>query len=106
NVPGYLVRVIQAFERGDDHEAMLQRRGGTPPRTPGAPQQQLIEPLSGREIEVLQLLAQGLSNIELAQELVIAVGTVKRHLSNIFLKLNVQSRTQAIARARILRLIE
>jgi LuxR family transcriptional regulator, maltose regulon positive regulatory protein len=104
-MPGYLARLIQAFDRGT---GQAKRRADVPPmpRMPGGAQQPLIEPLSSREIEVLQLLAQGLSNIGLAQELVIAVGTVKRHLSNIFLKLNVQSRTQAIARARALHLIE
>jgi LuxR family maltose regulon positive regulatory protein len=67
--------------------------------------QPLVEPLSGRELEVLGLIAAGLSNREIAQELVIAVGTVKRHLNNIYGKLNVHSRTQAVARARDLGLL-
>lgn len=63
-------------------------------------------PLSERELEVLQLLASGASNQAIAHELVIAMGTVKRHVSNIFVKLGAQSRTQAIARAHQLHLIE
>jgi ATP/maltotriose-dependent transcriptional regulator MalT len=65
----------------------------------------LIEPLSDRELEVLQLIADGASNREIAQELVLAIGTVKKHISNIFGKLGVSSRTQAVARARQLNLI-
>ena len=67
--------------------------------------QPLVEPLSEREIEVLQLIAEGLSNAEIADKLVIAVGTVKRHINNIYGKLGVQSRTQAVARARELGLL-
>jgi LuxR family maltose regulon positive regulatory protein len=67
--------------------------------------QSLVEPLSERELEVLRLIAAGLSNREIAQELVIAVGTVKRHINNLYGKLGVGSRTQAIARARELGLL-
>jgi LuxR family transcriptional regulator, maltose regulon positive regulatory protein len=62
--------------------------------------QQLEENLSSRELEVLNLMASGLSNREIAESLFISVGTVKCHAHNIYLKLDVQSRTQAIARAR------
>ena len=65
----------------------------------------LIEPLSERELEVLRLVAAGKSNLEIAADLVLAVGTVKKHLNTIFGKLNVNSRTLAIARARELSLI-
>jgi LuxR family maltose regulon positive regulatory protein len=60
----------------------------------------LVEPLSGREVEVLQLAGAGLSNREIAEELVLTVGTVKWHLHNIYGKLQVHNRTQAVARAR------
>ncbi len=62
--------------------------------------QSLVDPLSERELEVLNLMAVGASNEEIAERLVIAVSTVKRHASNIFGKLTVSSRTQAVARAR------
>lgn len=61
--------------------------------------QPLIEPLSERELEVLRRVAAGYSNQEIAQELVVAVSTVKKHINNIYGKLEVRSRTQAIARA-------
>ncbi len=56
------------------------------------------EPLSERE--VLRLIAVGLSNRDIAEELVLATGTVKKHINNIFTKLNVRSRTQAVSQAR------
>ena len=62
----------------------------------------MVEPLSEREVEVLQLLADGLSNQEVAQRLFITVRTVKWHNSNIYGKLGVRSRTQAVAKARLL----
>ncbi len=66
----------------------------------------LIEPLSLRELQVLTLIAAGASNREIAEELVLALGTVKKHINNIYGKLNVNSRTQAIARARDLNLLQ
>jgi LuxR family maltose regulon positive regulatory protein len=65
----------------------------------------LVEPLTRREREVLHLIAEGLSNREIAERLVLALNTVKRHTSNIYGKLGVHSRTQAIARARQLGLM-
>ena len=61
--------------------------------------------LSDRELEVLRLLAAGRSNQEIAQQLVIATGTVKKHLNNIYDKLQIHSRTQAIVRACELQLL-
>jgi LuxR family maltose regulon positive regulatory protein len=63
---------------------------------------EMIEPLTEREIEVLQLVAKGLSNREIAQRLFLAVSTVKVHTYNIYGKLGVHSRTQAVAKARTL----
>ncbi|MBN1121036.1 MAG: protein kinase [Anaerolineae bacterium] len=74
--------------------------------TPGEERiQPLIEPLSDRELEVLDLIAEGLSNREIAEKLYITVGTVKRHINNIYGKLDVHSRTQAIATARDLKIL-
>ncbi len=67
--------------------------------------QPLVEPLSERERQVLRLIADGLSNAEIAARLVIAQGTVKRHINNIYGKLGVESRTQAVARSRELGLL-
>jgi LuxR family maltose regulon positive regulatory protein len=66
---------------------------------------EVIEPLSERELEVLQLLAEGLTNQEIGSRLFLALNTVKAHSSNIYGKLGVHSRTQAVAKARALGLL-
>lgn len=73
-----------------------------PAPTTGQP---LPEPLTERELEVLGLMAEGLSNQEIAARLFIAVSTVKSYVNRIFGKLDVQSRTRAVAEARRLRLV-
>jgi LuxR family maltose regulon positive regulatory protein len=65
----------------------------------------LIDPLSERELEVVSLMAEGLSNVEIAQALYIALSTVKVHSRNLFGKLDVSSRTQAIRQAQKLKLL-
>ncbi len=75
------------------------------PQYPVPNTQYLVEPLSDRELEVLRLLAAGKSNQEIADALILALGTVKKHLNNIFGKLGVESRTQCVARARVLNLL-
>jgi LuxR family maltose regulon positive regulatory protein len=67
--------------------------------------QLLVEPLTEREIEILRLIAAGSSNQAIADTLVIAISTVKRHINNIYGKLDVQSRTQALVRGRELNLL-
>jgi LuxR family maltose regulon positive regulatory protein len=62
--------------------------------------QPMVDPLTERELEVLQLIADGLTNQEIADELVVALGTVKAHTASIYGKLEVHGRTQAVARAR------
>lgn len=61
--------------------------------------------ISKREYEVLELMAKGLSNQEIADKLFVSLNTVKTHSSNLFLKLDVKRRTQAIQRAKELQLI-
>jgi predicted ATPase/DNA-binding CsgD family transcriptional regulator len=73
--------------------------------SPTIPDQPLDEPLSGRELEVLRLIADGLSNAEIAHKLYLSVGTVKVHTRNIYGKLGVSSRTQAIGQAQKLSLL-
>jgi LuxR family maltose regulon positive regulatory protein len=67
--------------------------------------QALIEPLTERELEVLRLIATGLSNREIAQELVVAVSTVKTHINHIYGKLEAKSRIQAVTKAQALDLL-
>jgi len=72
-----------------------------PPKTQ-VPKSELVEPLSEREVEVLQLIGEGLTNHEVATRLYISLNTVKGHTRNIYGKLGVHSRTGAVARARAL----
>jgi ATP/maltotriose-dependent transcriptional regulator MalT len=67
--------------------------------------QPLIDPLTKRELEVLHLIAAGLSNREIAERLVIGLSTVKKHINRMYSKLGVKRRTQAIIRARELNLL-
>ncbi len=84
--------------------AAIVRQGGNctvPAPPPGARRgEAVIEPLSDREREILSLIADGLSNAELAQRLLVKVATVKTHINNLFGKLGASSRTDAVARAR------
>jgi LuxR family maltose regulon positive regulatory protein len=66
---------------------------------------ELAEPITARELEVLRLIAVGLSNKEIADELFISVSTVKRHITNLYGKLGVSTRTEALQRARQLALL-
>ena len=73
---------------------------------PTEPAQALVEPLTPREFDVLKLLCEGLTNQEIADELVLAVGTVKFYTGQIYGKLGVRNRVTAVARARELNLID
>ena len=68
-------------------------------------EQPLVEPLSARELEVLALVAEGLSNREIGDHLFITPGTVKNHVSNVLAKLGVRDRTQAVLQAQELGLL-
>ena len=91
--PGYVSKLLAAFEQP------LAPRHPSPEVQPG------IGPLSERELEVLQLVAAGFKNQEIAAELFVVVGTVKAHLNSIYRKLGVQSRIQAVSRAKELNLL-
>ncbi len=97
----YLDRVLAAFPK--QHLAHTSQPKRMAKQTLA---QSLQEPLSERELQVLQLLAQGASNQEIAQTLVITVDTVKRHVSHIFVKLGVQNRVQAVRQAQKLGLLD
>jgi LuxR family maltose regulon positive regulatory protein len=86
--------------------AAFKTHASVSPVSPPQEQQALIEPLSEREREILQWLATGATTQEIAQRLLVAVGTVKAHLHTIYGKLNVRNRTQAIAAARAAGLLE
>jgi LuxR family maltose regulon positive regulatory protein len=96
-VPDYLGKLLAVFEAEEQTSRATSYRP--------TPAQPLIEPLSRREVEVLQLIAQGLSNQEISERLVLALETVKGHNKKIFGKLQVQRRTEAVARARELGLL-
>jgi len=102
--PDYITRLLGAFPT---HEGEWMQAEGDPARHHPLSliPQPLVEPLSARELEVLRLIASGMSNAEVAQILVIALSTVKTHTNSIFGKLQVTSRTQAIARAREMQLL-
>lgn len=80
---------------------------GDPAEVPGWPASDgsTTEPLSDRELEVLDLLATGLTNSEIARDLFVARGTVKAHVGNIYRKLGAHNRTEALAKARRLGLL-
>jgi LuxR family maltose regulon positive regulatory protein len=90
-LPKYVAKLLSEYDRLSDIRPIFK--------------QPLIEPLSERELEVLRLIAEGLSNQAIAQRFVLSVGTVKAHTASIYRKLNVTSRTQAVARARELKLM-
>ena len=98
-MPDYTGKLLAAFEA----EAHKSENESYSPPAPTA--QSLIEPLSQRELEVLQLIAQGLSNREISERLFLALSTVKGHNRKIFGKLLVQRRTEAVARAHELSLL-
>ena len=93
-MPDYAARLLVVLEA----EAQMSEDKSYLPSAPTA--QSLTEPLSQRELEVLQLIALGLSNREISERLFLALITVKGHNRNIFRKLRVRRRTEAVARAR------
>lgn len=98
-MPDYTGKLLAAFAAGE------QKHNGLDSLSIAPADQPLIEPLSQRELEVLRLIAQGLSNREISERLFLALSSVKGHNRNIFGKLQVKRRTEAVARARELGLL-
>jgi len=92
--PGYVRRLLGAFPVAEPEQPA--------PSRSQVPESAMIEPLSERELEVLQLISEGLTNPEIASRLFLSVHTVKAHTRNTYSKLGVHSRTQAVVRARAL----
>ena len=104
----YVLRLLQAFEQRKEQilpPTDVVQRQVTTAQEIAAQTCELVEPLSSRELEVLHLLAQGRTNQEIARQLIVAPGTVKAHASNIYRKLDVTNRTEAVARARQLAIL-
>jgi ATP/maltotriose-dependent transcriptional regulator MalT len=105
-MPDYTAKLLAACEMTDIADAGIrpQTTQATlgPSSVVGRPSSALVEPLSERELEVIQLVAEGLTNREIASRLFLTLNTVKAHTRNIYGKLEVHSRTKAVARARAL----
>jgi LuxR family maltose regulon positive regulatory protein len=95
--PHYVARLLGAFQP-QANVPPLERAGSAAPAQHAVAE--LIEPLTERELEVLNLLALGLTNREIGERLYVAPGTVKAHTASIYGKLDVHSRMQAVARAQ------
>jgi LuxR family maltose regulon positive regulatory protein len=94
--PGYVGKLLTALGQGTGPSKEASVHGAAGP---------LLEPLSERELEVLRLLASGISNREIAAKLFVSLDTIKSHLKHIYGKLGVRSRTQAVTQAKELDLI-
>ena len=99
-VKKYIRKLLAAFEEKEFHPF-----GSAQDKPSSFSPQPLVEPLSERELEVLQLLAEGLTNPEIATKIFLSLNTVKVHTRNIYGKLDAHNRTQAVARARALGLL-
>jgi LuxR family maltose regulon positive regulatory protein len=97
--------VRKLIEYADKLLAAFQHPAPVPQSKIQNPKSEIVEPLSSRELEILRLIAQGLSNREIGERLYLALDTVKGHNRRIFDKLEVKSRTEAVARARELGLL-
>ncbi|MCA9955672.1 MAG: tetratricopeptide repeat protein, partial [Anaerolineales bacterium] len=91
-VPDYVRRLLAAFPSSEPEQTVQPQSEN--------PELDWIEPLSERELEVLQLVADGLTNQQIAAQLFLALNTIKAHTRNIYSKLGVNSRIRAVARAR------
>ncbi len=104
---GYEVRLLQGFRSTGVQEPPVPAEiPADKPAYKPADHPVLIDPLGERELEVLRMIAEGRSNQEISERLVITLGTVKAHISHIYTKLDVSSRTQAVNKADQLHLLK
>ena len=106
----YIARIVAAFTDEMKDESPLQVAAGADLSMAASslaqgPSPSLVEPLTPRELDVLALLAQGLTNREIAQKLVISHGTVRQHAYNLYQKLQVSNRQQAVMKAAELEIL-
>ena len=101
----YVAKLLATFNAGEQDSGRAEGGNGSseplPPRPPA-----MLDPLSKRELEVLRLLKTELSGPEIASELMISLNTVRTHTKNIYGKLGVNNRRQAVARAESLGLLQ
>jgi LuxR family transcriptional regulator, maltose regulon positive regulatory protein len=103
--PEYVEQLLAAFGELNIENTELRNRASERDSFQFSILNSQFDSLTTRELEVVRLMAEGASNRMIAERLTLSVGTVKRYANNIFSKLDVQSRTQAIAKARALRLL-
>ena len=96
--PDYIRKLLAAFPETEPAKAAVNQ--------PKDSSDDWLEPLTDRELEVLQLIADGLSRQEIATRLVLSLNTVKTHARNIFSKLGVKNQMQAVGKARVLGLLK
>jgi LuxR family transcriptional regulator, maltose regulon positive regulatory protein len=97
----FVGKLLAALE-GDESEAVPDVSESKPAVEPSVRPQPLVEPLTHRELDILDLLAQRLQNKEIAENLFISAETVKSHLNNIYQKLVVSNRRDAVEKAKTL----
>jgi LuxR family transcriptional regulator, maltose regulon positive regulatory protein len=105
SVTSYAARLLLAFPNAELYGLGFEIDTGSTQNSKLKTQNFLAEPLTARELEILRLIGDGHSNQAIADRLVVAVSTIKKHVNNIYGKLDVRSRTQALVRARELSLI-
>jgi LuxR family maltose regulon positive regulatory protein len=100
--PAFALEILEAIEGSGSPKP---GRAAATVRDRAASGEGLLEPLSQREIEVLGWMAKGCTNQEIAQEMILSLHTIKSHARNIYGKLDVKNRTEAVTRARLLGLL-